>query len=130
MKDTDKVTMTVGQLKKLIKESINENEVYVTWDDVIDEIESRLIDHEKYKDLYTKNTRSKEYLLRQLRDEKLGWFSEQIISRVSNYTNDYPIVANYYKISSAVIEIISKLLRGSTIEELKNQYGDKPIDDL
>lgn len=106
MKDTDKVTLTIGQLKKLIKESFNEDyEETIRYNDIIDELS--------------------EFSLNELKNiitdpDKLEKIENSIIDFRPNSWNED-------NLQKAIRSTIRRILSGTSIRKLRSIIGRDQI---
>jgi len=113
MKDTDKVTLTIGQLKKLIKESKTKKLIkefketedgfeIITYNDILDYLDGFSVDD--LKEIYT--------------DAELD---------VDRFLDNFFFPENGENVENALKVMASLLLKGKTIDQLRKLYGEQEI---
>lgn len=121
MKNTDKVTLTVGQIKKLIKEAKSprqafdeihaglmdeyEDAQYITYNDIFDELEG--IDEAELEELFNDN-------------EAVDLIADHIM-------DSFPMAENGDLLNDAILEVAEYLLSGLSIQKMRTRMGKQEI---
>lgn len=109
MKDTDKVTLTIGQLKKLVKESFNEDyedyEETIRYNDILDELSDFSLN--ELKNIITD-------------PDKLEKIENSIIDFRPNSWNED-------NLQKAIRSTIRRILSGTSIRKLRSIIGRDQI---
>lgn len=113
MKNGDKITMTVGQLKRLIRESINEQS-YITYNDILDELSDSGLSSSEYK-AYVKSEKAG--------DKGYG----KLHSYIENVEDEFSNARNKNWVARAFYDMAVKLAQGKSFSQLRQEYGMKTI---
>lgn len=106
MKNIDKITLTIGQLKRLIKEAKS------SFNDPYYDVEFITYNH----------------VLDALKDEDIEDVIVNYGEDLADYLQDfYTFASNQYNLQKAILKMAKLIARGNTIQSLRKLFGNKAI---
>lgn len=104
MKNTDKITLTIGQLKRLISESIEDysyhNTKLITYNDVLNDL-----DGEDIEDVIVN-------------------YGEDLADWLQDF---YLNATNWQNLQNAILKMAKLINQGRSVESLRREFGKKAI---